>query len=182
LPVELEVTIKDSTQHYFKSFHSHLPFYLTGVTLALILKKESSKRLIKNYYFKNTLALLFNILAALTIFGLVLFKPSIFSYDSLNLELALCRIGILYCFIVYCLPGLIKERTTRTIKHKLAGLTYPIILISGVVVGASFWALEAFPYVSGGNLFDYLLPNLFISISIGMVLHLLFSFASGKKQ
>ncbi len=126
--------------------------------------------------------LLFNILAALTIFGLVLFRPSVWGYESLNIELALCRTGILYCFIVYCLPGLIKERTTRTIKHKLAAVTYPIILISGIIVGASFWGLEAFPYVSGENLFDYLLPNLFISIPVGIVLHLFFNFNTAKKH
>lgn len=108
LPVELEVTISNSTQHYFKSFHSHLPFYLTGVILALVFKKESSRRLIKNYYFKNTISLIIGIVIAISSFFLVLFKPSIFSYDSLNVELALCRTGVLFSFIVYCLPGLIK--------------------------------------------------------------------------
>ncbi len=78
---------------------------------------------------------------ALASFILVLFRPSTFSYDSLNIELALCRTGILYSFIIYCLPGFIKERSTKTIAHKLANLTYSIILISGVVVGSSFWGL-----------------------------------------
>lgn len=133
--------MKNSTQHYFKSFHSHLPFYLTGVMLALIFKKESSKRLVKNYYFKNTIALLFGIGLGLASFMLVLFRPSIFSYDSLNIELALCRTGILYSFIIYCLPGFVKEKNTRTVVHKLADLTYPIILVSGIIVAASFWGL-----------------------------------------
>lgn len=174
--------MKDSTQHYFKSFHSHLPFYLTGVMLALVFKKESSKRLVKNYYFKNTLALLFGIGLAITSFLLVLFRPCIFSYDSLNVELALCRVGILFVFIVYCLPGFVKERNTKTIVHKLASLTYPIILVSGVIVAASYWGLEAFPYVSGPNLLSSLFPNLFLSITVGVVLHLLFNFSKLKKQ
>jgi hypothetical protein len=85
LSVEIEITVKNSTQHYFKSFHSHLPFYLTGVMFALIFKKESSKRFVKNYYFKNTLALLFGVGLAIASLLLVLFRPSIFSYDSLNI-------------------------------------------------------------------------------------------------
>jgi hypothetical protein len=150
--------------------------------LALVLKKESSKRIIKNYYFKNTIILLLGILLAIASLFLVLYRPSIFSYDSLNIELVLCRIGVLYSFIIYCLPGFIKERTTRTIKHKLASLTYSIILISGVVVGASYWGLEAFPYVSGPTLLYNLFPNLFISIGVGITLHLLFNFSTAKKQ
>lgn len=39
------------------------------------------------------------------------------------------------------MPGFIKEKTTKTIVHKLAELTYPIILVSGIVVGASYWGL-----------------------------------------
>lgn len=150
--------------------------------LALVLKKESSKRLIKNYYFKNTIVLLLGIVLALASFSLVLWRPSTFSYDSLNVELALCRTGVLYSFIIYCLPGFIKEKTTRTVIHKLAGLTYPIILISGVIVGASYWGLEALPYVSGPNLIYYMFPNMFLSIIVGIVLHLLFNFLSGKKK
>ncbi len=95
----------------------------------------------KNYYFKNTIVLLLGIALAIVSFLLVLFRPSIFSYDSLNIELALCRVGILYTFIIYCLPGFVKENTKRTVVHKLATLTYPIILISGVIVGASYWGL-----------------------------------------
>lgn len=150
--------------------------------LALVLKKESSKRLIKNYYFKNTIVLLLGILLAMASFLLVLFRPSTFSYDSLNIELALCRVGILYSFLIYCLPGLIKENTTRTITHKLASLTYPIILVSGIIVGASYWGLEALPYVSGPNMLYFMFPNLILSIVVGVALHLLFNFINGKKQ
>lgn len=150
--------------------------------LALVFKKESSKRLVKNYYFKNTIGLLLGVGLAITSFFLVLFRPSIFSYDSLNIELALCRTGILYSFIIYCLPGFVKEKNTRTVVHKLATLTYPMILISGVIVAASFWGLEAFPYVSGPNLLYNLFPNLFLSIAVGTVLHLLFNFNKSKKQ
>lgn len=150
--------------------------------LALVFKKESSKRLVKNYYFKNTIALLFGVGLAIASFFLVLFRPSIFSYDSLNFELALCRTGILFSFIIYCLPGFVKEKNTRTVVHKLANLTYPIILISGIIVAASFWGLEALPYVSGPNLLYNLFPNLFLSIAVGTLLHLLFNFNKTKKQ
>lgn len=109
--------------------------------IALLFKKESAKRFIKNYYFKNTIVLLLGISLALAAFFLVLFRPAIFSYDSLNFELALCRAGILYAFIIFCLPGFVKEKTKKTIVHKLANLTYPIILISGAIVAASFWGL-----------------------------------------
>ena len=122
------------------------------------------------------------IILALASLVLVLWRPSTFSYDSLNIELALCRTGVLYSFIIYCLPGFIKENTTRTITHKLASLTYPIILISGVIVGASYWGLEAFPYVSGQNLIYIMFTNLFLSIGVGIVLNLLFNFTNGKKQ
>jgi hypothetical protein len=128
------------------------------------------------------LVLLFGIALAITSFFLVLFRPSIFSYDNLNFELALCRTGILYSFIIYCLPAFVKERNNITVAHKLAGLTYPIILISGVIVGASFWGLEAFPYVSGPNLLYNMFPNLFLSIIVGIVLHLLFNFSQRKRQ
>lgn len=150
--------------------------------LALVFKKESSKRLVKNYYFKNTIALLFGVGLAIASFFLVLFRPSIFSYDSLNVELALCRTGILFSFIIYCLPGFVKEKNTRTVVHKLANLTYSIILISGIIVAASFWGLEALPYVSGPNLLYNLFPNLFLSIAVGTLLHLLFNFNKTKKQ
>jgi len=93
-----------------------------------------------------------------------------------------CRIGILYSFLIYCLPGLIKENTTRTITHKLASLTYPIILVSGIIVGASYWGLEALPYVSGPNMLYFMFPNLILSIVVGVALHLLFNFINGKKQ
>jgi hypothetical protein len=35
----------------------------------------------------------------------------------------------------------VKEKYKVTLKHKLAALTYPVILVSGIVVGASFWGL-----------------------------------------
>lgn len=138
--------------------------------------------MIKNYYFKNTISLILGILIAIASFLLVLFKPSIFSYDSLNVELALCRTGVLFSFIVYCLPGLIKEQTSRTIVHKLASLTYPIILVSGIIVAAGFWGIDVLPYVSGPNLLYNLFPNLFLSIAVGIILHLLFNFTKIRKQ
>lgn len=150
--------------------------------LALVFKKESAKRLVKNYYFKNTIALLIGVGLAIASFFLVLIRPSVFAYDSLNIELALCRTGVIYSFIVYCLPGFVKERNTRTVVHKLANLTYPIILVSGVIVAACFWGLEALPYVSGPNILVNLFPNLFLSIAVGTVLHLLFNFNKSKKQ
>jgi hypothetical protein len=76
----------------------------------------------------------------------------------------------------------VKEKNTRTVVHKLANLTYPIILVSGIIVAASFWGLEALPYVSGQNLLYNLFPNLFLSIIVGTLLHLLFHFNKSKKQ
>lgn len=78
---------------------------------------------------------------AITFLLLILFRPAIFSYDLLNFELGLCRTGVLFSFIVYCLPAFVKERTSKTVIHKVADLTYPIILVSGIIVGASFWGL-----------------------------------------
>lgn len=49
--------------------------------------------------------------------------------------------AILFTFIIYCLPGLVKEKIHKTIIHKIASLTYPIILVSGIIVGASYWGL-----------------------------------------
>ncbi len=138
--------------------------------------------MLKSYYFKNTIVLLLGVGLAIASFFLVLFRPTIFSYNSLNVELALCRTGILYSFIIYCLPGFVKEKNTKTLVHKLAYLTYPIILISGVIVAASYWGLDAFPYVSGPNLISALIPNLILSIIVGIVLHLLFNFSKPKKQ
>lgn len=66
--------------------------------------------------------------------------------------------------------------------HKLAGLTYPIILISGVIVGASYWGLETFPYISGPNVLYSMIPNLILSIAVGITLHLLFNFSKPKRE
>jgi len=58
---------------------------LTGVVMALIFKKESTKRFVINYYFKNFIVLVIGVTAALAIFLLILIRPSTFSYDSLNI-------------------------------------------------------------------------------------------------
>jgi hypothetical protein len=57
---------------------------------------------------------------ALTSFILVLYRPAIFSYDMLGFELGFCRFGILFSFIIYCLPGFIKEKVHKTAIHKIA--------------------------------------------------------------
>jgi hypothetical protein len=58
----------------------------------------------------------------------------------------------------------------------MASLTYPIILASGMIVSASFWALESFPYTSYANLIYNCIPNLLISIAVGILLDLTFNF------
>ncbi len=62
-----------------------------------------------------------------------------------------------------------------TIAHKVAALSYPIILISGVVTMSEFWCNSTFPYLSMESIFRNTIPSVAISVFIGTFLGLLFS-------
>lgn len=57
--------------------------------------------------------------------------------------------------------------------HKFAKYSYPIILVSGIIIMCNFWSLDTFPYASGTDLLQNLIPNLFISIPVGIFIGIL---------
>jgi peptidoglycan/LPS O-acetylase OafA/YrhL len=108
LPIELEITLGHQNVHNMKMFQTHLPFYLTGIVLGMLFKKESTKKIIISYYFKNIVLFGLGTVSSFVIFGLILFRPATFSYDALELQLSLSRVGIMFSCLLWFLPGMVK--------------------------------------------------------------------------
>jgi len=89
--------------------------------------------------------------------------------------LGLCRFGVFLSLTTFFLPGMVNHDTNKTKIHKWAELSYPIIAISGIIVMSSYWCLDTFPYTSGMNILNNTLPNLFLSVAVGIVLGMLFN-------
>lgn len=60
---------------------------------------------------------------------------------ALMLELALSRIGVLLCFVIFFLDGMVSSERHKSYVHKLSSLTYGVILGLGLVGVAGFWGL-----------------------------------------
>ena len=58
--------------------------------------------------------------------------------------------------------------------HKFGYYIYPVILVSYMIAGCSFWAAGSFPYVSGLGLLNSMIPIFMISYALGLFLGLLF--------
>lgn len=58
--------------------------------------------------------------------------------------------------------------------HKLAEMSYGIIMGVGLVTVCGFWGLQNFMYVSGTSLLKGMIPNVLIAIPVGILLQLTF--------
>ena len=44
------------------------------------------------------------------------------------------------------------------------------LLFGGVVIGCSFWSKQSFPYLDGGFLAGFTVPNYIITMTVGVVI------------
>ena len=66
------------------------------------------------------------------------------------------------------------KQSQTTVIHKYAYYMYPVILVSYMIAGSSFWAVGSFMYVSGYDILNEVVPNFIISYSVGIFLGILF--------
>lgn len=133
LPNSLETAISSESIAYFRSFHSHFFFYLLGTTLSFLFRKESVRSFLRNNFTENISLFTGSITVAFALVVFIVFKPQ-FWVDELVLELGLSRIAMMLAFIVFFSASMVNEEVELTRVHKLAKLTYPVILWGGLIV------------------------------------------------
>jgi hypothetical protein len=77
-------------------------------------------------------------------------------------------------FLVFFIPDLVLSETRSTYIHKFAKLSYPILLLNGMIAASGFWALNYFSYVSEVNLITVSLTTLILSTIFGGFIGILF--------
>lgn len=123
---------------------------------------------------KRGLTIAINVVAS-GILTLILFRPWVWwGNKSLSMELAVCRIGVMLCFILLFLRGMFVKESCRTVIHKYGYYMYPVMLVSFFIVSSSFWSVGSFMYVSGLDILNEVVPNFLISYAVGIFLGLLF--------
>ena len=159
------------TQLYFRSFYSHIFFYLFGILMALLASIQKIKDYVRNFTSQGP------IMSVLMVFSVVLIifimaRPSVWS--SLGFELGLCRTGVLLSFLILFLSEMFSKESHVTNIHKFEYYLYPVILVSYMIAECSFWAAGSFPYVSSLDLLNAMVPILIISYGLGIFLGLLY--------
>ena len=162
LPVSIETMISDNAQLYFQSIYSHIFFYLFGTVMAFTLDKESVKSFLRDHFINNFSIITTLIVLAFSLITFIIMRPSIW-YNALTLELAFSRLGVMLSFLIFFLPSLISPSTRHTYIHKIAKLSYPIILFNGMIAASGFWALNYFSYLSQLNLITTTITTLLLS-------------------
>jgi hypothetical protein len=176
LPSSVETAISPEAQLYFKSFYSHHFFYLWGAILAFAFEKESFRSFINTYFSGNAAVFAGFQVVAFALVVLIVSLPGVWT-RALQLELAFCRLGISIAFLIFFTRSMAGEETHSTYIHKLAKLSYPIILTMGLVAICGYWGLDTFAYVDAINLATNTVSTLLISIPVGGFLGVVFDFA-----
>lgn len=95
---------------------------------------------------------------------------------NLKVILALCRIGLIFIFCLLFLPSIVQKKTYHSVIHNYAYYTYPMILVSYLVVKGAYWSVGSFMYISREDLIDMTLPCTLISWAVGLFLGLILDF------
>lgn len=181
LPSSIDTTLDPNTLSYFKSLHSHAPFYFFGVLIAYLSSNEYTNSIFSKFA-KNKILTRILYLFGIGIVILILERPSVWRDTLLGFELGLSRMGIFLSSLLFFWPSIFSKTAHKTIIHKISTLVFPITLLSGMIVASAFWCLDSFPYLSSNTMLEMLIPNLIISIIVGGFFGLLFSKKIEDKQ
>lgn len=177
LPVKLEIVLSEYSSLYYRSFYSHIFFYLWGVMLALLANITSFRINLEEQIFKDTSKTVLISLISSGIILLVILCPSVWisTEISLSLELTLCRFGILIAFTLIFLNGMFKQNREEhfTVIHHYGYYIYPVIMCSQFIMQSSFWSVSSFFYVDAINLINNSLPIILVSLITGIVIGLM---------